>query len=580
MFSEQRRMLGGIDHRLLVIFMIFILSSVAYGTIFTHPFIDYDDRAVITDRIDTYDGINTENITNIILQDFPREEPLILRDLSYLVNAELFGPLNPFGYLLGNFLLHLVVCYLVYLLCLKLFPGRYYLAILSTILFCLHPIHAESVAWISSRKESLSAVFYLLAVIQYMSSLKAYKKSHLVLSLLFFLCALLSKIGAISFLITIVFYRAIVEREKPVTFVESCYGIIVILTTLAYTKWYTGVLNAWGVLNKNIVTFNRDWIAWFLSNCEYFTFYWLKFLFPLEQSTYYDFPAAPLIYSDMSYLVFSLIFIALYCLTIFFLLKKRQSSLAFIFTFCICTLLPYMGLTQIRIYVADRYAYLASIGFCIIAAYSIFAIHDKLPFIKRFKDHFLVIFIVCVSTFLCLKTVNATGNWSSTVAFWQNAIKIAPNTPATYSGLMKHYKIMYKYLEDRNAANGYLLLAESVGENGIKRLCPNLNNCATTISDLTDSMASVKWSLNKSEEAEYYFKATLFAAPNYFQSRYEYSLFLIQEKRYAEALIQIELIENIGIPYSYNGMLKEIKEKLRPMAEAGLAQTTKQKFEQ
>jgi hypothetical protein len=192
----------------------------------------------------------------------------------------------------------------------------------------------------------------------------------------------------------------------------------------------------------------------------------------------------------------------------------------------------------------------------------------------------LVTFVVCLSTFLCLKTVSATGNWSSTVAFWQNAIKIAPNNPATYSGLMKHYKIMYKYLEDRNAANGYLLLAESVGENGIKRICPNLNNCDTTISELTDSMASVKWSLNKSEEADYYFKATLFLAPSYFQSRYDYSHFLIQENRYYEALTQIELIEKNGIPYSYNGMLKEIKEKLRPMAEAGLAQTTKQKSEQ
>ncbi len=147
--------------------------------------------------------------------------------------------LNPFGHHLTNIILHWINTFLVVLLVVRLVEiasllnsphpplrprggaegggviqpmesnSRFTLIAAATtgLLFGLHPLHVESVAWVSERKDLLCALFYLLSIMAYTSYLKrgwrhAYRQAgsrgHYLLALCFFILALLSKPMAVS----------------------------------------------------------------------------------------------------------------------------------------------------------------------------------------------------------------------------------------------------------------------------------------------------------------------------------------------------------------------------------------------
>jgi len=92
----------------------------------------------------------------------PQYYPLVFS--SFWIERHLWG-LNPFGYHLLNVLLHASVACLLYVLLLRLeVPGAW----LAALVFCVHPVNVESAAWVSERKNVLSACFYMLSAIAFL----------------------------------------------------------------------------------------------------------------------------------------------------------------------------------------------------------------------------------------------------------------------------------------------------------------------------------------------------------------------------------------------------------------------------
>jgi tetratricopeptide (TPR) repeat protein len=93
--------------------------------------------------------------------------------ISYLVDSQLYG-MNPDGYHFTNVLLHLANSILLFLLLWRMTRALWRSALVAA-LFALHPLHVESVAWISERKDVLSTLFWMLSVgsyVRYVESLK------------------------------------------------------------------------------------------------------------------------------------------------------------------------------------------------------------------------------------------------------------------------------------------------------------------------------------------------------------------------------------------------------------------------
>jgi Tfp pilus assembly protein PilF len=108
---------------------------------------------------------------------------------AFWLEHKLWGD-NVLGYHLANVLLHATAACLAYLLLKRLaIPGAW----LAAMIFALHPLHVESVAWISEQKNTLSAVFYLAAMLTYLRFDENRNKRHYALSLTLFALALLCK---------------------------------------------------------------------------------------------------------------------------------------------------------------------------------------------------------------------------------------------------------------------------------------------------------------------------------------------------------------------------------------------------
>ncbi len=97
--------------------------------------------------------------------------------MSYALDYQLWK-LNPLGYHLTNVLLHALNGVLVYRLCSRLQAG-WAVSAVAAVLFIIHPVQVESVAWVSERKNLLSLTFFLLAFLAHIrATAKTAKPYH------------------------------------------------------------------------------------------------------------------------------------------------------------------------------------------------------------------------------------------------------------------------------------------------------------------------------------------------------------------------------------------------------------------
>ena len=142
-----------------------VLGTIAlYWPATSHDFVNYDDEDYVTSNLLVQKGLTFEGIQWVLVNPVCRNwHPLTM--CSHMLDCQLFG-LKPWGHHLTSVLLHALNAGLVFAL-LRLMTGATWRSLLVAALFALHPLRVESVAWVSERKDVLSAFFGLLALIAY-----------------------------------------------------------------------------------------------------------------------------------------------------------------------------------------------------------------------------------------------------------------------------------------------------------------------------------------------------------------------------------------------------------------------------
>jgi hypothetical protein len=274
--------------------------------------------------------------------------------LSIAVDYSLWG-LNPFGYHLTNILLHAGCSALVLAIACELFAVP--LAALSAgLLYALHPMHGEAVAYVSARNELLCGFFLTAAFLLYIRS----RPRPTILSMsgvmLFFFAALLSKEMAVTLPLIIVFYeisagespfRKAVIRSLPFFAILGVY-ILLRSAMLNVTTWdsppfpircYTGV----GI------------VASYLG----------LLLFPFNPKTFYDIAIK---WEFMQADVLIPLVIILMPILFGILMFKKDKIFFFSIAWIYIALIPASGAPALIIpaYLAERYLYIPSIGFALL----------------------------------------------------------------------------------------------------------------------------------------------------------------------------------------------------------------------
>ena len=222
--------------------------------------------------------------------------------LTYKIEFVLFG-LSPFPYHLSNVLLHLAACVSAFCM-FRALGARGESAFMGALLFGVHPVHVEPVAWISGRKELLWGLFAFWTIISYLKFVNTGRKRFIVGSLLFFILSALSKPFALAlpFVILLTDYCLHREWNRQLLAEKAMYFMIALpLFLLSYAPSGFLLHNDTGLSGA---------FSGALAACKNTLFYLQKLVLPMDLSALY--PQLTLSESRAGYLcVFSLIAVSL-----------------------------------------------------------------------------------------------------------------------------------------------------------------------------------------------------------------------------------------------------------------------------
>lgn len=173
-----------------------IATLAVYGQTLEFGFLEYDDHDFVTHNALVNAGISFDGVRAAFLSRSERLNWLPLMVMSYMVETSLFG-VDPTVFHATNVVLHAIDAVLVYALLRSLTAAVWPSAIVAA-LFALHPLRVESVAWVSCRKDVLSAAFGLLALIAYTRYAKRGSMRAYATTFVFTVAALLSKATWVS----------------------------------------------------------------------------------------------------------------------------------------------------------------------------------------------------------------------------------------------------------------------------------------------------------------------------------------------------------------------------------------------
>src|SRR3990167_5459304 len=140
-----------------ILALILLLTFMVFYPVVDFDFTNWDDPVHLTQNFDTR-AVDLQHIKNIFTHSVLKIY-IPLTTLSFAIEHQFFG-YEPFIYHLDNLLLHLGSIALVFFLGFQLGLNTF-AVVVAAFLFAVHPIHVESIAWVTERKDMLYAFFYL-----------------------------------------------------------------------------------------------------------------------------------------------------------------------------------------------------------------------------------------------------------------------------------------------------------------------------------------------------------------------------------------------------------------------------------
>ena len=341
--------------------------------------------------------------------------------LSFAIEYHFFG-LNPIPFHISNLLLHLGCTFLVFYF-FRLLKLENVYAAFGALLFGIHPMHVESVAWISERKDLLFTLFYLFSMIFYLLYIQKQTRGWklLTLSLLFFILSLFSKIQAVALPLSLIlldyflkrpFKSRLVYEKIPFFILSLLFGIAGVL-----------ILKRQGVLqiNETYPLFQRIFFGFYALSA-----YIVKFFAPFHLSALYPYPISLQKSSPLFYYLNPLFLLLLG----FFVYRSARNTRAIVFGilfffFNILFLLQVVSAGST--YLADHYSYIPYIGLLFIVLW----ITEKIIKDKKSMRYFLFPVLAIITVFFISLTFNRCKTWENGIILWTDAIEKYPDGIST-----------------------------------------------------------------------------------------------------------------------------------------------------
>lgn len=395
---------------------ILVIASVAvFFTTLFNTFV-WDDHVILLGKEIYRNG----DLLRIFTTPANGLEFLPLRDITYVIDFKIWGE-NAFGFHITQLVLYAANIIAVYWVALLLAPvlvpsvvetGKGALwALLAALLFSVHPLHVEPVAFVMARNVVLSGIFFFLSIGCYCRYMEGYRKNwNYSLALAFFVAAGLSKATTIILplmLLTILVLHPL-KRKKDFLLLLPFFavggGFFLLHRTVALTS---------GMMNPSIIRFGSgNLFSRFATAIEMPFFYIQKFLLPFGLSVEYH-PSFSTSFRDAKS-VGALIVLAAVATAVLLSRKKYPWAFFGLLSY-LAMLLPVLNLFPTHPVVADRYMYLPLFGLCVMTA----AILVRLHSISRFASMGCAMIVIVSWGILTMGNIKV---WRDDVSLFSHAI--------------------------------------------------------------------------------------------------------------------------------------------------------------
>lgn len=326
-----------------------------------------------------------------------------------------FSGLHPFGYFFTNILFHLLNTFLVFIFLLRLSGKKFWVAAIAALLFGIHPMHVESVAWISERKDVLYCFFFLASCVAYLSYIKTNRVKYLIVCFILFILSCLSKAMAVPLPFILLLIDYYMRRKFSVKTIAEKIPFLVFALWIGFIAVHIQSKEAIGKFEIFTLAQRFTFAAYG------FIMYWAKLLLPLRLSAFYPYPSLRGGDIPITYKISPIIALAVIAIPLLLSWKKNKHTFRILlfgitfFVFMIALVLQFFSVGSTIM--ADRYSYVPYIG----AFFMLGMIVNKYFENKKTKSPaILVLAIGCVafaaSSYARVKVWNDSGKlWSDVI---------------------------------------------------------------------------------------------------------------------------------------------------------------------
>ncbi len=441
--NKSRLHISGTLRKALMMTALAVVAFAVFASTLTHEFVWDDEHLILLDQRLTDDSSWTEmfQVDFFYHHDdkvkYGYYRPVVT--LSYLLDSKIYGR-SPAGFHMTNVLLHVACVLLVFLLGLRLFPNNEIQAAAGTLLFAVHPIHTENVAWISGRTDILAVLFILAALLLHTRARGTSRATNAIALILSCAClagALLTKELAVAFPLLVIIWDRMVGRQGRIRCLVRSLPFVAVVG--AYAAIRVVVLD---VATGHIVGVSPH--VWALTAAKTFWLYLGELVWPIPLAAHIENPW--LLHPDWKWAAAALA--GLVAIAIGVLLRRRRRE-GFLYLAFAASLVPMCNIIRISapgemgFPMAERFLYLPSVFFCLGLGFVL---------LRVIKTRWVGLALLAVLVIAAaVATVDRNRDWRTNQTFIASTLKSVPDSPI-FNGMLAGDHLRAGRLQEAEAA--------------------------------------------------------------------------------------------------------------------------------
>jgi Flp pilus assembly protein TadD len=522
-----------------------ILTFILYWPALGNGFVAYDDGDYVTTNTHVRAGLSWSNVRwAFTTTDVSNWHPLTW--LSYMTDAELFG-VRAAAFHFTNVLVHAINAALLFWLLLRA-TGWWVPSLIVALLFAVHPLNVQSVAWVSERKNVLSTAFWLLAMLAYVDWTRRPRPLAYAAVVGSLMLSLLSKPMAVTLPFVLLLFdywplgrwtlgiRRLTLEKAPLFAIVAAFCFVTYRVQAA-----GGSVIAEASIPTGIRLGNAVWS---------YVAYLGKALRPAGLAVFYPYATPPLPFWQIAMALAALTAVTAAA----YVFRQRARPILMGWLWYLGTLVPVIGIVQVGSQaMADRYAYVPLIGIFIACAWgaSLLVRNGLLP-----KAVAIGAAVVLVSA-LSLRTVRQIAVWRTTQTLFEHTVRVEPDSWVAHYNLGVEANRTGRYDDavarfretirlSPNFADAYNGLGSVLASRGhTDEAIANYQRALTLKPRLAAAHNNLGIALVAKGEVDAgidHLRQALAAEPGFNDARINLSMTLRRQKRFDEALAEINRV--------------------------------------